>query len=232
MKFLIVAFSVVIAAFILRFLKLIINKVGDSNRMVKKIQVAEPLIALVAWVLLLFWVIYFLFYEKSYYNFIVFALIVLIFLSVSWFFVKDFIAGVAFKVQNNYSSGDIVQFGNVSGKLDTLHLTHVSIYTNEGRLVKIPYSRLSNEIVSQKSAGGSLGREQFVLKVRKKQGVDELKEKLNNLLLNSPWRVSSRMPSVKLKAESEDFFEFEIQLEARNEKHLNYVVSFLSKKFD
>jgi len=232
MKLLIVAIVLIIVTFSLRVLKLLIKRASESNPIGKKVQATEPLIVLILWILILFWIIYYLFYEKSYYNFIVFALIVLIFLSISWFFVKDFIAGVAFKVQNDYSSGDIVQFGEVSGRLENLYLTHVSIYTNEGKLVKIPYSRLSNEIVSQKSSSGSFGRNQFLLKLPKKQTAAELKEILKNLLLNSPWRVVNRAPVINLKSESTDFFEFEIQLETRNDKHLNYVISYLKKRFN
>jgi len=231
MKLFIVVVLIVITSFLLRILKLLMGRISESNPVGKKIQLAEPLIVLVVWIILTFWIVYYLFYDKPYYNFIVFALIGLVFLLVSWFFVRDFVAGVAFRIQNNYSVGDIVQFGSVSGRIDNLFLTHVSIFTNEGKLVKIPYTRLSNEIVSQKSSSGSFGKNQVLLKLPKKKNADELKDTLMNLLLNSPWRVATRKPVVKLKSEWSDSYEFEIQLETRNEKHLDYVVSYLKNRF-
>jgi hypothetical protein len=231
MKFIIVLIILVLVAFILKVLKLLLKRAGESSKFGKKIAAYEPLISLFAWVGFIFWSVNYLFYDKSYYNFIVFALIVLIILSLSWFFVKDFVAGIAFKVQNNYAAGDNVQFGKISGRLDNLFLTHVSVYTSEGKLVKIPYSRLSNEIVSHKSKDGHTGHNKFVFKVPKSRDLVEIKENLYTLLINSPWRIPGKMPVINLKSEMNDGYEFEIQFETRTEQHLNFVVSSLRKKF-
>ncbi len=231
MKFIIVLVILVIVAFILKVIKLLLKKAGESSTIGEKITTYEPLIYPLVWIGFIFWSVNYLFYYKDYYNFIVFALIVLIFLSLSWFFVKDFVAGIAFKVQNNYTAGDNVQFGKISGRLDNLFLTHVSVYTNEGKLVKIPYSRLSNEIVSHKSTGGYTGHSKFIFKVSKNKNVDEIKEGLYTLLINSPWRIPGKAPVISLKSELNDGFEFEIQFETRTEQHLNYVISALKKRF-
>ncbi|NJO88237.1 MAG: hypothetical protein HC831_04135 [Chloroflexia bacterium] len=111
MKFVIVLIILVIVAFILKVLKLLLKRAGESSAIGKKIAAYEPLISPFAWIAFIFWSVNYLFYDKTYYNFIVFALIALIFISLSWFFVKDFVAGIAFKVQNNYAAGDNVQFG-------------------------------------------------------------------------------------------------------------------------
>ena len=231
MKFLIVILILVLIAFSLKVLSLLLRRVSENSSIGKKITSFEPLTALFVWIIFVFWAVNFLFYDKTYYNFIVFTLIVLVILAVSWFFIKDFVAGISFRVQNNYSPGDNVQFGKISGRLDKLFLTHVSIYTSEGRLVKIPYSRLSNEIVSHKSTSGYSGNSKFIFKAPKNKPIGELKKSINSILMASPWRLPSRTPMVTLKSESEDVFEFEIQFETRSNQHLEYVIAYLDKRF-
>ncbi len=231
MKLLIVILILVLIAFSLKVLGLLLKRVIENSSAGRKIASSEPLIVIIVWTSFVFWAVNFLFSDKAYYSFIVFSLIVLVILSISWFFIKDFVAGIAFKIQNNYSPGDIVEFGQISGQLDKFFLTHVSIYTNEGKLVRIPYSRLSNQVVSQKSTDGYSASSKFVFSTPKKQPAEELKKSINSVLLNSPWRLPNRVPFVSLKSESEDVFEFEIQLETRSAQHLEYVITYLRKRF-
>lgn len=232
MKFLTFAAVVLFISIALRYTSLIIRRIKESSQFGKKLHVLEPVLSLLVWIIVIFWGVNFLFGEKPYYNFIIFALIALVFASISWFFVKDLMAGIAFKLQNEYLPGDIVQFGQISGKLNELLLTHVSIYSNDGKLVKIPYSRLSNEIISQKSVGGSFNQNQYLLNVPKKYSVEKTREILLNLLINSPWRIRKKAAAVYLKAETSEAFDFQIQVETRNEKHFNYLITILKRRFD
>jgi len=232
MKFLTFAVILVLVSFGLKYTLLIIKRISENSSLGKRIHGFEPLLTFFVWVIVAFWGSYFLFNEKPYYNFIVFALISLVFVSVSWFFVRDFMAGVAFKVQNKYAPGDIIQFGNISGKINELLLTHVSIYTREGKSIKIPYSKLSSEIISQKSVSGSFDLNQYELKIPKKYDITETQDIIKNLLFNSPWRISTKSPSVQLKSETSEWYQFEIQVETRNEQHFNQVVAHIKKRFE
>lgn len=232
MKFLTFVVILVLVSFGLKYSLLIIRRIGENNSFGKKIHNLEPMFTLIVWVIVAFWGVYFLFFEKPYYNFIVFSLIALVFVSVSWFFVRDFMAGVAFKMQNKYASGDIIQFGNISGKINELLITHVSIYTREGKLVKVPYSRLSSEIISQKSVSGSFDLNQYELKIPKKYDLVETQEIIKKMLFNSPWRISTKAPAVEFKSETSEEYQFEIQVETRNEQHFNQVIAHVKKHFE
>lgn len=230
MKLVIVILILLAVALLLRILKLVVKRIGENSRWINKVDNIEPLFGLVVWLIAVFWAVYYLFYDKNYYNFIVFALIGLLVVAFSWFFVKDFMAGILFKTQNNFVPGEVVQLMGVSGKLRAMLLTHVSIYTDDGEVVKIPYSKVSGEIISKKSVSGQVGCNYFEIKVPKKEELETYLNLFEKILLASPWRIKDSKPDVKLKSETDDFYVFEIHFEARSEKHLKYVADYLRKR--
>ena len=67
----------------------------------------------------------------------------------AWFVVKDFIAGIVFKVQNDLQANNNIQFGKITGIIKSQHLTHMKVETTTGQVIKIPYSRLNQDIISE-----------------------------------------------------------------------------------
>lgn len=231
MRFLIVAVVIALTITILKVINLITQRFYATLKYGKLIRSLQPVLVFLLWTGLVFWMVYYLFYDKPYYDFIVFSLIVILGLAIGWFFIKDMIAGIAFKAQNQYMPGDLVQFGEVEGKIDAFLPTHVSIYTNDGKLIKIPYSNLTNKVISQKSESGTYGKNQFTLKVKTNNDKDIL-ERINSILISSPWRVKGRKPEIKIKSENHDFKIYEILIETRNEKHLKYIEAYINKELN
>ena len=54
--------------------------------------------------------------------------------------------------------------------------------------------------ISQKSVSGSFDLNQYELKIPKKYDITETQDIIKNLLFNSPWRISTKSPSVQLKS--------------------------------
>lgn len=229
MKFIVVGAVIVITIIALKALSLISKRFHTNLKHGKRIRSLEPLLVFFIWTSIAFWAMFYLFYDKPYYNFIIFSLIVVIGLAIGWFFIKDMIAGIAFKAQNQYMQGDLVQFGNIEGKIEALLSTHVSIYTNDGKLIKIPYSNLSNKVISQKSKSGTYGKNHFTIKIKKGTS-KEIIEQINSILTCSPWRVKGRKAKIKIISETDNFNIYEILVETRSEKHLDYIKSFINKE--
>ncbi len=231
MKILLVTFIILVTYIFLLVLHVFIKQIVKRNNRWRNLLRIVPLIEFITWIIAIFWIINYLFEEKSYYQVIILSLVIILGISLGWFFLKDFVAGVIFRVQNNYTQGETIQVGNITGKIDALHVTHICIYTEEGKTIKVPYSKLNNEIISEQMEISSTEENKFLLKTNKKNSAKETGDTIHNILLNTPWRIKDKLPLIKYISEDNDTYTFEIQVQTRNSKHLGYLSKALSSKF-
>ncbi len=231
MKIIFVLFIILLTFIGMRIIQLIARQLIKKYAVLRKLLNLIPLVGLIIWLIILFWAVNYLFQDKSYYLVIIVSIIVILSLTIGWFLLKDIIAGIIFRIQNNYSQGEFVQFGKLSGRLNEMHLTHISIHTKDGKSIKIPYSRLSNEIISLRLETKSFESDRFIINVNKKYPKKETEDIIFALLNNSPWRVGNAVPQVKFLNEDTDGFSFEILVQVRNQKHLNNIKESLIKRF-
>ncbi len=189
------------------------------------------LIISITWLVVLFWSISYLFGKGNYYSLVINCLIVIISVLISWFFLKDLVAGIIFRGQNRYTPGDYVQFGELEGKVESFSLTHISVNTKDGKLLKLPYSRLNNQVISQKSDLKSFQKYTFVLTTNKKEERKMTESSILTFLMVSPWRSGKMVPEVKFNEENDQGYLFEIQIQLRNPNHFIYLKESLEKRF-
>lgn len=216
----------------MEIIRLLIRQLVKRYSGWKKLADLMPLAGLIIWLVVLFWLVNYLFKYKSYYNIIVTSIIVILSLATAWFFFKDLIAGIFFRTLNNYSQGEFVQFGKISGRFNEMHLTHISMHTEDGRSIKIPYSRLSNKIISLKPETRSFENNRVVIHINKIYPKDETETTMYNLLNSSPWRIGTLMPQVKFVGEDNDHYSYEIQVKTRNQSHLDHIKNNLQGRFE
>lgn len=215
----------------MEIIRLLIRQLVKKYTGWKKLLNLLPLAGLIIWLVVLFWLVNYLFKYKSYYNIIVVSIIVILSLATTWFFFKDLIAGIFFRILNNYSQGEFVQFGKISGRFNEMHLTHISMHTEDGRSIKIPYSRLSNKIISLKPETRSFENNRIIISINKIYPKNETETTIYNLLNSSPWRIGMLMPQVKLVEEDNEHYSYEIQVKTRNQNHLDHIRNTIQRRF-
>ncbi len=232
MKVLIVIASVIGTILLVRIVEMLLRFfVGNRQRM-KFIIRYFPIFELSAALLIIFWAVDYLFSAKSYYQTIMLSLVISFLALISWFVVRDLIAGIVFRTQNNLNRGSLVQLGNIAGKLLHMYATHIIVETNEGKTIKIPYSRLTNEIISEHSEEGARDDSVLTLKVNKKASWKETESELKNILLNTPWRLLNSELKIKLLSEQDNYYEVEIFVKTRSKKHEENLYALLADKFE
>src|SRR5690606_23840804 len=108
---------------------------------------------------------------------------------------------------------------NYSGAIKEVGSTYLTLETNAGEELKVPYSNLFgplSESAFQKNRGESI----IMLKVSKSQGKDIWMQKIRWKVLNTPWSTFRKEPVIKLISEGEDFYEFEIGMNIIHPRHL------------
>lgn len=104
---------------------------------------------LILWTFYFFWIVERLFESKSYYTYLLPALVFVLVVFVAWFYFKDLIAGALFKIQHGPRPGRYLQVEQWSGVIKSIHATHLVLQTSSGGIVKIPYSKLQGNVLTQ-----------------------------------------------------------------------------------
>lgn len=179
-----------------------------------------PAVEFISWLIFIFWAIDYLFKNKLYYQYLVISIVIIVVVFLAWFVVKDFIAGIVFKVQNDLQTNNKIQLGAINGIIKAQHLTHIKVETSAGQIVKIPYSRLNHEIISEISDSKTNEDFKFQLQIKKTRSKQETEDQLNFLIINSPWSNFNRKPIMKLVSEDETFYTFDVTASTLNHKHM------------
>ena len=232
MKVLVVIAAVIVTVILVRITEILLRFFIGNRQKLKFILRYFPILELLASLFLIFWAIDFLFSTKPYYQTIILSLIISFIALISWFVLRDLIAGVVFRTQNKIASGSSIQFGNIGGKLLHVRSTHIVIETDQGRTIKIPFSRVLNEIVSEQSEEGVYTDSVLRLKIRKNKNWKETESILKNILMNTPWRLLSHEPKINLLSEQDKYYELEIFVKTRSKKHEENLYNLLVDKFE
>lgn len=232
MKILIALAIVIVAAILINSFKQALNKLVLRFKLAKMAYKVLPIIELLIWMALIFWIVNFLFQEYPYYNLMVASLMFVAILFISWYYIRNFIAGIFFRLQNKFTIGDIIQFAQITGNIKKLTYSHLVVEAKEGRIMRIPYSKMSNQIISGHTDLNIFHESKFVLKTNTSLGKDQAREAIVTSILLSPWHKLNRKPIVKCISEEEVSLVFEVQVSTKNEKHLTHLVGALKKEFE
>jgi hypothetical protein len=220
MKILIVLFIGIAVYFLLKGLNIV--KRYLINQRVKWIQKFNfiPAIEFVSWLVFIYWAIEYLFQDKMFYQYLVISIVIIVVGFLAWFVVRDFIAGIIFKAQNNLQVNKMIQLGEVRGRIIAQKSTHLTIETTGGQIIKIPYSKLNQEIISEISDSTINEEFKFQFQTKKTKGKQETEEEIKYLLINSPWINFNITPILKLISEDNTFYTFEVTAGTLNHKHM------------
>ncbi|MGM0573484.1 MAG: mechanosensitive ion channel domain-containing protein [Bacteroidota bacterium] len=105
-----------------------------------------PLAELVIWIVYVFWGVHLFFGHYAYYDLIILVMAVLLIAGLAWYVFRDFLAGVLIKTEKVIEPGQVIKTPFVEGRIKTLGIRSMKLINNEGEVVKIPYSRLNNDL--------------------------------------------------------------------------------------
>ena len=230
MKFIFITLLGIGVFFGFRLLNVITKKIL-SQSIFNKIIVSVPILELVAWVAFIFWSTAYTLSNKSYYPVLVVVLVIVLIILLSWFLVRDFIAGVLLKSQQIYKSGQMIKTAQYSGRITRMGNLHLSLQTEQGESARIPYSVLSNSvIIKQKQDYADTNF--FSITVPQSLSKEEWVKKLEADILSSPWVSTKANPIIKITEETIDSFVFSISVVTLNPEHALHLETRLKKGLD
>lgn len=205
-----------------------------SNALIRKkiiragIQTSLPVVELLAWITYLFWGALILFGNHVYYDLIVAVMAVLIIFGLAWFVFRDIMAGVLLKTEKSLEPGQVIKTPVVEGKIKKTGTRFLELINTMGETVKVPYSRLSNELIIIPPDDEDSLPHQLLLPIASEQQAEKLKELAIEKLLAMPWIISPH-PGVKLVKTSDGKHAIHVTFHTHNRTHAVLVEEKLRK---
>ncbi len=177
---------------------------GVRNLVIQKIGPLLNVLELLLWTVIVFWSAGAFLSNKSYYNALIIILAVLFTLMLSWFYLKDIVAGFLFRVRHNPLKGQILTCDVVHGSVHVLGLSQLTVETDEGQWIRIPYSALVTRSLSLQSPRHVVIGE-TTLELNVKKGVNPVKAErvLKRILSQSAWCIASKPIKVQMNADND-----------------------------
>lgn len=185
---------------------------------------------LLAWLAYAFWVTDFLFGDKFFYPYLVAVMILIIAGFLAWFLIWDIFAGVVFRVNHNLKNGSNFSAGDLAGQIVSQELTYLKIKTEDGRLLRVPYSKINHKVIAQQAYAGA--QEAHVIHLQ----VDatllskaESEALIRATVMNTPWSSLNNDPVVKLLSDGANGRVYEVACFSMSAKQLHLIEMALKK---
>jgi hypothetical protein len=227
MNIIIVATAGVGLFFLFRLLVLLPEKLSLSRNRRSHIDRLLPAMEFFSWLIFVFWALFYVLEDKTYFPYLIYSLVIVLVLMFAWFILKDILAGMVYRFQNNHASGQKINLKGINGKIKNFGITHIHI-DSSGSIVKIPYSKLNGEIISESSDSAS-NQSTIRISVRKPASIDKTIARLRFLLLNYPWISPEAEPSIVCSSENEAEYIFDITANLRDESQGRRVEGYLKE---
>ncbi len=169
-----------------------------------------PILETVVWLLFVLWSIDQIFKDRLYYSVALILIILVTLVWISWFAVRDFIAGIIFKAQDVYEAGQWIKISEIEGRLKSIGYLSLEIEIESGEIIKFPYSKITGVIHSISDPEEHSNHHRFEIELNRTNSLKENVESLRQIILNSPWTLLTKAPQIQLLEENENHFVFEI----------------------
>jgi small-conductance mechanosensitive channel len=183
----------------------------------------------IIWIAFIFWSLDYLMRSLFVYRYLVIALMLVLTAFVSWYLINDMISGIIFKVKHKLQPGAYIRTGKYAGEIRSLRLTDIHIRTDDGRMIRIPYSQLNQEVILELFHAGSSEEHQIQIRVSNTISKTEAEKQIFETILNSPWSILNEEPTIAFLREDENEYIFEVTFLLLNTKHLNFIETALKR---
>ena len=175
---------------------------GVRNRIVQKIMPVLIILELLLWTIIIFWSANIFLSTRTYYLILVITLAVLFTLMLTWFYLKDIVAGYIFRLRHNPAKGQILTCDSINGNVRMLGLSQLTVETESGQWVRIPYSSVVTRVLSLQSPRQIVpGETTLELSVYRWDNPGKLEKVIKNILAQSAWCIASKPINVEFVPE-------------------------------
>lgn len=192
-----------------------------------------PIVELGFWIFFLSWYSFLFATEGQLFGFLITGLLAFIVFLLSWYYLRDVIAGIVIHAQRKLKVGDILQSTTVAGQIVRFSVTDIQLITKDDAIYYVPYSWLLKNGVFQKVESQSLSSStNIVLTIKSSINQNELEQSMRKFCLALPWVDFTRPLKVNVLHTSHDEIQVELRLHLFNSQTKGRVEEALLAEFN
>jgi len=210
-----------------RVLHYVIGHLLSKNRHIGTFKRVLPLSEGIVWFLFWSWALRSIFEEQIIYFLGVLVIVLVVLVWVSWFAIKDFIAGVVLKFEAAFQEGEQINIQNVKGIVKHLGYFSLEIQTEQGEKINIPYSSISGQVRRKLEDTELFKSYSFELTIAKDIGTPDVFEKLRITSINAPWTSINKLSQFHLLKENDTFYSFKVVIYSLDTKYFQAIKNYI-----
>lgn len=194
-----------VAIFILfRVTRMVISR-SERPRLRNGIVYIVPL-EIIVWTAYFFRSLEYLFGAKSYFNYLLTALVLTGLGLLVWFYLKEVVAGAFFRLQHNPKVGRHLDTKDLEGVIRRISATHIYVDAPGGKVVRLPYSNLVGSVFSLSAHKENAQDFRFSINVGKQWSREETMNRIRQALLLSPYCAYKESLDVTVEGDNASFY--------------------------
>ena len=213
---------IVILGFALFYALQLINRLAHlipgDNLYTNMLLRVLPIIEMVVWLTFAFWAATIIFPDLAFRRLIFGSMAIVLVIAFGWYVLRDFLNGILLKTENTLKKGQAIKTDFISGKIIGIGHRTLRLEAENGEVVRIPFSRLGEAIISLPPQSGQSHSHSLLLPVdASKQLLVQPKDFLRELV-NMPWVIAESEPGVNLIQTKEGTL-LEVRFSVMKEEH-------------
>ncbi len=176
----------------------------------------------ILWVVYVFWGSYLLFGHIKHYDVLLLILAILLFSAISWFFFRDFFAGIMIRSDYQLKHGQHIKTPLAEGFIAFLGSRFIEIENERGEKIRLPYSLLGKQWLTLPTDHGKPLSKHLTIPVSADTDITRLKTALEKKMMEMPWVVGSP-PEIKVNKDTNERLVLDIRYNLLMEEHLGLV---------
>lgn len=181
----------------------------------KRLNYLLPLYETIIWILFFVYFFYVLAIPAPFIG----ALLLVIFLSLTWKSISNLINGLFVRFKGNLNVGQRLSIDNIEGIIHGVHTFDLVIETGESDYVHIPYRKFANKSFVLKEYSTVFYSDSFTVLTPLKLSEKEV----SLFLLKQPWVFISNKPKINISKKEEEVYQLDITVYVIDKKHTTYL---------
>ncbi|HNS17892.1 MAG TPA: mechanosensitive ion channel [Bacteroidales bacterium] len=181
----------------------------------------------IAWLFFIFWAMDYLFRNEFFFPYLLSVLILLVVGFLGWYLLRDLFAGIVFRVKYSLKKGTHIRAGEISGIIQSQHLTCLKIITDDGQMLRVPYSRINHEMIIERVQPGVLKGTVVHLLVDSSLSKYQVETLIHDTILNLPWSSLKEEPAIRFLQENEKEHRVVVTFYTLSAKHARLIEAAL-----
>lgn len=188
-----------------------------------------PVFEFIVWAAFVFWAVYIIFEDYDFMPVLMASMALILCLAIGWYLLRDLVSGMILKSENAFEAGQYLKSGTAEGIIRKVGYLSVELETTDGENIKLPYSKLINQILIRPQTKSSHKFALIKLNIKSEMPHPEIKQLLLKAISSTPWVVYSREPEIIIKPDENNNQHIEVRFVSFSDEHTNQLKNYLEQ---